>query len=219
MSHSKPKRSARMRARAVGGRRRTRRLGLDLGGVLIRPFLPGTAKRVARRTGRDRAEVRALLGRDFRMPYFAGRLPEDAIWDRLEIAPKAGRRLLRLDPLPAMGRLPEWAAMADIWIVSNHRHEWVDPVLAAEGVTDLAARILISSRTGLVKPDHAALEPLIADGTDPEDVLFVDDQARNVEAARDMGMRAVLADDDGDWTLAVDAWLLGEAHEDHDEED
>jgi putative hydrolase of the HAD superfamily len=52
--------------------------------------------------------------------------------------------------------------------------------------------IIISAEEGIIKPDpriyQIALERL---GADPETTLFIDDYPPNVEAAREMGMKAV----------------------------
>jgi glucose-1-phosphatase len=47
-----------------------------------------------------------------------------------------------------------------------------------------------SHEIGLVKPDHAAFAYVIADlGVHPEEIVFLDDAASNVAAARAMGIR------------------------------
>jgi HAD superfamily hydrolase (TIGR01509 family) len=50
----------------------------------------------------------------------------------------------------------------------------------------------VSHLTGKIKPDTAAFEDVIASlGCDPAQVLFLDDNMLNVEAARSVGMHAV----------------------------
>jgi len=70
--------------------------------------------------------------------------------------------------------------------------------------------LVISGEVSLRKPDpaiyHLACERI---GRVPEQCVFVDDLARNVEVAREIGMSAVLHDGDDAATAAALAGLLG----------
>jgi putative hydrolase of the HAD superfamily len=104
-------------------------------------------------------------------------------------------------------RVAGWAQGAEVWIISNHRHEWLLPALAAHGLDGVVDRIEVSSLSGRVKPDPGAWEVLLADGTPPDQVAVVDDQRANLEAAEGLGITAIPAADDGAWPQALDAWL------------
>ncbi|MGB1526465.1 MAG: hypothetical protein ACPG9N_02720, partial [Miltoncostaeaceae bacterium] len=104
-----------------------------------------------------------------------------------------------------------WRQTADIWVVSNHRHEWLLPVLDAAGFTAVVDRIEVSSLTGRVKPDPAAWEALLADGTSPERVAVVDGQQPNLDSAHALGFTALRADGGTRWADQVDAWLASTA--------
>lgn len=71
--------------------------------------------------------------------------------------------------------------------------------------------VVISSTGGHVTPDPAAWVVLLADGTAAEDVLIVDDQQRNREAARSLGITAVAAGDDDTWCVELDRFLAAPA--------
>lgn len=191
------------------------RIGLDAGGVLIDSLMPSFPARAAASMGADPGTVRAMLTDDgFRRGYWSGDLPEDAFWGTLDLdAPDPGRRAEVLDLRPRIdpARVAAWRAVADVWVVSNHRHEWLLPVLGRLGFDEVVDHIEVSSLTGRVKPDPAAWEALIADGTPAMDVVVVDDQEPNLEAARSLGITAIRAGGDNSWADAVDAWLASRA--------
>lgn len=177
--------------------------------------MPSFPARAAARTGADEQDVRDLLTDDaFRRAYWGGDLPEQAFWTQLGVAvPDAPGRagVLALQSRIAPARVASWGEVADIWVVSNHRHEWLLPVLAAWGFEPVVDRIEVSSLTGRVKPDPSAWAALLADGLPPSLVLAVDDQQANLDAAASLGITAVRAGGDAAWADAVDAWLASVA--------
>jgi FMN phosphatase YigB (HAD superfamily) len=183
--------------------------------VLIDSLMPDFPGRLAARTGADPHAARRLLTDDaFRRAYWGGHLPEEAFWMALDLdAPDDSRRVgildlrARVDP----ARVAGWAGVADVWIISNHRHEWLLPALAAHGLDDLVDRIEVSSLTGRVKPDPGAWEVLLEAGTPASRVAVVDDQQANLDAAAALGLTAIHAAGDGAWADALDAWLASRA--------
>ena len=62
-----------------------------------------------------------------------------------------------------------------------------------ERIRSLFDRTYLSYQMGLAKPDRAIFEHVIGDlGVDPGQIVFCDDNAVNVEAARQLGIDAVL---------------------------
>lgn len=177
--------------------------------------MPSFPARAAARTGAGEDEVRTLLTDDaFRRAYWGGDLPERAFWDQLGVVvPDARHRAEVLDLRPRIdpARVAAWGEVAEIWVVSNHRHEWLLPVLAAWGFEPVVDRIEVSSLTGRVKPDPSAWAALLAGGLPPSHAIAVDDQQANLDAARSLGITAVRAGDDTSWADAVDAWLASVA--------
>jgi putative hydrolase of the HAD superfamily len=172
--------------------------------------MPTFPARAAERVGADPDLVRDLIRGPFRDDYWGGRLPESAFWERLGVpVPSASERAGILDLRPRIdpARVAAWRQVADVWIISNHRHEWLEPVLADTGLGDAVDRVVISSVGGRVKPDPAAWAVLLDDGIAPGDVLVVDDQAKNLDAARSLGITAVAATGDLTWCDAVDRFL------------
>lgn len=161
-----------------------------------------------------RREIESIYTTRYYERLWSGSIQPSEFWSSL--ARDAGTKepgshweavfLERLTPLPALSKVPVWARGADVLILSNHRPEWLYPLL--EPVTGSISRILISSEIGVAKPSAEAfdrlLEALPAEATR---VLFVDDAPPNIEAARLKQLPSLLTDPDGAWTATVDAWL------------
>lgn len=179
--------------------------------MLIDSLMPAFPHRAASHTGADPEVVRTLLTDDaFRRGYWSGALPEGVFWRELGLpVPSAAARMdiLDLGALVAPTRVSAWREVADVWVISNHRHEWLLPVLAAHGFDDVVDRIHVSSLGGRVKPDPGAWEVLLADGVTADRVAVVDDQEPNLAAARSLGMTAIAATGDLAWADHLDAWV------------
>jgi HAD superfamily hydrolase (TIGR01493 family) len=81
-------------------------------------------------------------------------------------------------------------------VLSNHRHEWLVPACVEARLN--FDHIFVSSEIGAVKPDPKAWEIVLRYyGMAPEDVLFVDDQQRNIDVADRLGLATLHAK--GDW--------------------
>ena len=79
---------------------------------------------------------------------------------------------------------------------------------ALEPYLPFLRHVYCSSIIGYAKPELGAFAVVMAgqpQGSD--DVLYADDQERNLVVARATGMRTVLADSDGAWMAAIDQWL------------
>jgi putative hydrolase of the HAD superfamily len=65
------------------------------------------------------------------------------------------------------------------------------------GYSDLFQGQYYSYRLGAAKPDAAYFRAILADlELAPEDVLFIDDNEKNVSSAREVGLRAALFSSD-----------------------
>lgn len=190
-------------------------LMLDLGGVLIAGASPVLLAELARAPGASADALRAEFER-IKPDFWSGRMTIPEAWRRL--AAVAGvphapcpwaedRPPTGLVPLPALARVPTWARTVRVGVLSNEHAEWVLPILASSGVLDVLDPLLISSRTGVVKPDPAAFAQVAAGGVPAARTLFVDDQAVNLAAAAACGIRTLWADPDGAWTAEVDRLL------------
>ena len=110
-----------------------------------------------------------------------------------------------LTPLPALAHLAAWSQSADLHLLSNHRLEWIAPLL--QPIQDYVTSITISSVVGSCKPDpaiYAVVAQHLPSGTP---ALFVDDQARNLPPAAALGWDTLCADKAGQWTRWLSAYL------------
>jgi HAD superfamily hydrolase (TIGR01509 family) len=79
-----------------------------------------------------------------------------------------------------------------MYALSNYS-EWYRVIDEATGLSRYIDWAFVSCRTGVRKPDREAyLRPARVLGVAPEACLFVDDREKNVAAARDVGMPALL---------------------------
>jgi putative hydrolase of the HAD superfamily len=96
------------------------------------------------------------------------------------------------------------AAGTRLALLSNAPHVQAD---AFERVawTEGFEHVFVSARLGMVKPDEAIFEHVLAElDAQPEDVTFVDDRQANVDAAAGLGIRGVLFTGVEDLRAALD---------------
>lgn len=190
----------------------TKLLLLDAHGILLNAYWPEFLHRVAGQTGEPHALLDQRWHDGVRQDAWLGRIDDRELWRRL-IPDGAGRADWR-DQLeagyrlgPAASSLGRWARRVPIWVLSNHRSHWLLPRLNRFGLTAHLERVLVSDRIAAMKPQAEAFGEALRHAGDPRAVLFVDDQACNVSAARRLGMQAVHAERDQAWIPRVDALL------------
>ncbi|WP_342774520.1 HAD-IA family hydrolase [Paenibacillus piri] len=160
-------------------------------------------------------ELKERFRQDLREELWTGRIGEDRFWTWLaqclpSLPTAQARELLaaNLQPLPALEQLALWSARADIHLLSNHRAEWVRPVLAP--YERYIATMTVSSEVGLCKPDARIFEHVRSRfGSETALVIYVDDQSKNLPPAAALGWQTVLADSAGSWAAAVTRLLVG----------
>ena len=77
-----------------------------------------------------------------------------------------------------------------LWLLSNHRTEWLMPRLERFGLADRFERIYVSDAIGFVKPDPGAFRMARA-AAGNRVVTYVDDKPENVAAAAGVFERAM----------------------------
>ena len=186
----------------------------DFGGVLTTPLLHSFAA-FQDTTGIAPEQLgiamQALAERDGEHPLFAlekGELTEAAFLERLagELEPALGRRpemhrfseiyFDALEPNPPMievmrGLRDSGRRMA---LLTNNVREWEPLWRSMLPVDEIFELVVDSAFVGMRKPDPSIYEltlERLGDGIEPHECLFVDDVAVNVEAAQELGMRAV----------------------------
>ncbi|MES2939372.1 MAG: HAD family phosphatase [Pseudomonadota bacterium] len=125
-----------------------------------------------------------------------GRLDADAFWAGFALPPEAEDDYLLGHRLhPGVHDFLDWARGKGIAVacLSNDVGRWSRKLRRGFGLEDRFAHWVISGDVSLRKPDPAIYQRFLERaGVAPEQVLFVDDRARNVEAARALGLHAVL---------------------------
>ncbi|RTE08329.1 hypothetical protein [Paenibacillus whitsoniae] len=99
-------------------------------------FSPRFWKRLEEETGTP-YEGLMLFKKEIRSELWKGAITEEAFWTRLctrfpVIQKEQAKRLLlsNIQPLPALEDISVWHEYADIHLLSNHRAEWIEPILA-----------------------------------------------------------------------------------------
>lgn len=104
-------------------------------------------------------------------------------------------------PLPGAFELVARCALAcPVYALSNTRREWFERLDERFAISPMFERVFVSYELGLLKPDEACYAHLIQSlGCPAGRIAYLDDDARNVQAARALGIDAHL------YTHAADA--------------
>ena len=177
---------------------------LDTAGVLVTNLSPDYWNAIHSLTGIPYDQLKALFKNELRNDFWSGKVPEAYFWEWLrEKAPHidsaAAQHMLGkyLKPILAMSRIAGWSQFADIHILSNHRWEWLAPLL--EPVRPYVKSMTISSSVGLCKPDPKIFEIFHTSLDKRQSIFYVDDQEKNMKPAMQLGWLTVIADPEGRW--------------------
>ncbi|MCM3783443.1 HAD-IA family hydrolase [Neobacillus mesonae] len=190
-------------------------LVLDAGGVITANLSPAYWKELSPASLSSEESIVHKFKREIREKLWSGHVTEADfyLWVRghsseLKQNDEQFRQLVQghLRLLPASEHLEEWSGKADLHILSNHRHEWLTPVLAP--ILPFIASCTISSEVGMCKPSASIYTYLHRKLGNLDDIYFVDDQERNLLPAREMGWKTILADPEGQWVETINE-LLG----------
>lgn len=197
---------------------------LDAGGVLVSEPMPALIGQLEADSALAPGEAEAFYRRELREPLWEGRLGIEEFWQRLIAgtqvsgAPEIYRAIVEqgFHPLPALARLPEWSQQAQITVLSNHRHEWLRPLLAQAAVLGCIDHLLISSEINVCKPALRAFElAKQTAGPQTERMLFIDDQPKNIDPARAQAeLPGMVAARSEGWIERCERWLAGGELED-----
>jgi putative hydrolase of the HAD superfamily len=181
---------------------------LDIGGVLVTNFSPIFWQELAARALVTYELLTAGFKQDLRQSLWSGEITEEAFWSGLcgrfpSIDREQARAMLQsnLKPLPALEQIPTWSRYADIHLLSNHRIEWIAPFLLP--YQDYIKSMTISSSAGYCKPSPEIFALAASHLHTHTNILFVDDQDKNIEQAALLGWKTLLADPQGGWIAKV----------------
>jgi len=191
-------------------------LVLDLGGVVLPSAMPQVIAQLAQLSSQSEQRLWRFFNTRLFQPFWSGEMTVEEFWEVFSAqAGVPGARapwqteLTRsmLEPLPGVARIRRWAEAVPVGVLSNQRLEWVLPVLDRAGLTELFSPLLVSSLTGLVKPDPRAFAQLTRLGVPAERVLYVDDRPQALRRAEWHGVSTMQAHTGHDWMDRVDARL------------
>jgi epoxide hydrolase-like predicted phosphatase len=139
---------------------------------------------------------------DLARRVFTGEIPEEEVWRRASKVWHLHPRLLRWLQRRSFSKERFNRPMADF--IRSLRPAYRTAILTNAGdqgrqvfgaiyhLEDLVDTVIVSAEEGLAKPDERLYRlALKRIGVAPEETLFIDDLATNVEAARRVGMRAI----------------------------
>ncbi len=140
------------------------------------------------------------LKHEYMSPADDGEIGEDEMFERLsrlsgespeEIRCEFNRlAVINRDTVALIERLRENYRVA---LLSNAQGEWLEGIFEREGLFSLFEKRVISSRERVSKPSRKIFELLLNRvGISPEEAVFLDDNPKNVEAARAVGMHGIV---------------------------
>jgi FMN phosphatase YigB (HAD superfamily) len=183
-------------------------VSLDLGGVLVHDPFHELFEDLSAAGGVPAEVIQEWYEQNLRWSLWSGTISEEEFWKEIlaesrvlgEAAPWRERLIQSLRFLPAAARIRDIYDVGLLYSVSNHRHEWIRPLLRESGLEGYFEDIIISSEVGEVVPDRAIWNMLVErSGESPRNITVVDNLERNLRVPESMEMDVVLADPDGDW--------------------
>jgi putative hydrolase of the HAD superfamily len=192
------------------------RLILDIGGVILPSAMPQVIAELSAHSGRSDQQLWRFFNTRLFQPFWSGRMDLDEFWQvftayaQVPAEPAAWQTQMTasmLRPFDHLAVIRRWASVVPVGVLSNHRAEWVLPVFARYGLIEVLNPLLISSLTGLVKPDPRAFAQLSRLGTLPKRVLYVDDRPQALRRAEHEGIATLEARDAPTWIDQVSARL------------
>lgn len=197
----------------------------DLFGVIALPQVPGALAAMATQSGAGAEEFEAAYW-DRRPEYDAGRITAVEYWTRvlgdagMAVTPELAESL-RLDDIASWSRVDprmvefvrDLNRRTRVGLLSNIPADHADAFLRAQPWLHELPLLALSGRMGCAKPDPAAFHHCVAGfPADPHDILFVDDRAENVDAARAVGLRGHVFSGMEGAAAAIEQWVGFSVH-------
>jgi putative hydrolase of the HAD superfamily len=194
---------------------------MDVGGVLMEDAFPAILHEILLWIERSRDsppqidDVLEWYRQTLRSDLWSGRISLEAFWHRLgervgtDLDPAIWNHRIQAcrKPLPSILHVADWSHKARIILLTNHRHEWLMPLLETYAIRPAITSVLCSDMMGFMKPDPQIYRIALSLADNPERALFIDDKQRNLDGATAAGLAWLQADDRGEWVAKVDQWL------------
>jgi HAD superfamily hydrolase (TIGR01509 family) len=185
---------------------------LDIAGVIITNLSPQYWNDISNAAGISSDDLKIRFNKEIREDFWTGKLTEDDFWQWLiklcqTIDMQKAKSILleNLRPLPAFDYIAKWSELADIHLLSNHRKEWLDPLL--KPIKKYTKSINISSTVGFCKPNLEIYNIINSNLHTKHEVMFVDDQDKNLKPAKSLGWSTLIADTEGEWIETIEKLL------------
>lgn len=129
-----------------------------------------------------------------------GRIDADEFWRRVGLDSSVEDEYLKRHTLTS--GVQSFLACTDqmgipVWCLSNDVERWSIKLRASFGLNKSLSGAIISGTVGVRKPNRAIYQLLLeASGYRAEELVFIDDRAKNVAAAQSMGIPARLFSQD-----------------------
>lgn len=182
-------------------------LVLDIAGVLATNFSPMLWKDLSSKFEVSYEKL-VKFKEDIREELWTGKIGEKEYWlmlkkefPTIEIEYARFKLQALIKPLPAIEEISKWSEYANIHLLSNHRMEWVEHII--NPVQKFIKSITISGEAGYCKPQRDIYLMVNSHLENEKNVLFVDDQEKNLKEASNLGWHTLLADDKGEWIKKV----------------
>ncbi|OAB36684.1 hypothetical protein PMSD_10160 [Paenibacillus macquariensis subsp. defensor] len=183
-------------------------LVLDVAGVIVTNLSPTYWVEMSVSAGVSYEFLHNQFKHEIRELLWTGKISEEEFWEwiirqcpSLEIHEAQSMLYKHLRTLLAFDYIPSWSEVADIHLLSNHRQEWLEPLL--DPIRPYLKSITISSSVGLCKPRpeiytivNATLNPMLQ-------VMYIDDQDKNMKPAKELSWNTLTADREGKWQEQV----------------
>lgn len=174
----------------------------DVGGVLARNILGPKIRDLARKYDKDAALLGELRNK-YRPLVDSGQLNEAEFWRQVlkDVGVEATAEDCDFSPYIELidGTLEIAQSLKERYrlaILSNDAPETARARRDKFGFDELFEEIVISGEVGVKKPDPRIYELTIKRlGVKPGECLFIDDKEKNLEPAREIGMRTILFKD------------------------
>jgi HAD superfamily hydrolase (TIGR01509 family) len=93
---------------------------------------------------------------------------------------------------PMAPYLEELSSIVPIYVLSNHRSNWLYQRLKRFNLDKYIKKVFVSEQTGHIKPDHESFKQILDDSCClPHQILFLDDQMKNINAANQLNINSI----------------------------
>lgn len=167
-------------------------LALDGQGVVFNNPFPMFLSDLGLRIGISEQQITTRWSEELRVPFWTGQLSETEMWARLAPGLSASDLRTDLERRYAPGPLFDLVRRSTgrLWLLSNHRGNWLRLRLERFGLTERFERVFVSDELGNAKPSPKVFANLAGSGC-----LYIDDAMQNVEVARSLGIEAIHVDE------------------------